>query len=124
MRQIESCGHLLCLLHSMCFLKMVPSATLVLRDRLCSLKDCTLDTSVSEWKYIIASAFKFKLLHQLHQPSNSNYCVSFSHPDRNSGYILALPIIARATASWAETSGAWWIFLLSCTFGFSIAVSR
>ena len=43
-------------------------------------------TSVSEWKYIIASAFKFKLLHQ-----------------------PALPIMGVAQASWMETNGAWWI---------------
>ena len=44
-------------------------------------------TSASEWKYIIASAFKFKLLCQ-----------------------PALPIMGEAQASWVETSGAWWIF--------------
>ena len=46
--------------------------------------------SVSEWKYIIASASKFKLLCQ-----------------------PALPIMGKAQASWAKTTGAWWIFLLS-----------
>ena len=41
----------------------------------------SINTSVSERKYIIASAFKFKLLH---------------YP--------------QADGCWAETSGAWWIF--------------
>ena len=43
-------------------------------------------SSVPEWKYIIASAFKFKLLHQ-----------------------PALPIMGVAQASWMETNGTWWI---------------
>ena len=61
-------------------------------------------TSVSEWKFIIASAFKFVLLRQ---PEAAGCC----------------PAI-RAITSWAETSGAWWIYLLSSIFRFSIAVSR
>ena len=66
--------------------------------------------------YIIASAFKFKLLLQP-QPAGQKLAAP-------GGYISALPIIVRATASLAETSDAWWIFLLSSIFRFSIAVSR
>ena len=90
-------------------------------------------TSVSEWKYIIASAFKFKLLRQPEAAGCS--------PDHNGqGYnqlggnqrrlvdifilAVALTIMVRATASWAETCGTCWIFLLSSIFRFSIAVSR
>ena len=54
------------------------------------LEKKTFYTSVSEWKYIIASDFKFKLLRQ-----------------------PALPIMDKAQASWVETSGAWWIFFMA-----------
>ena len=56
-------------------------------------------TSVSEWKFIIASAFKFKLLRQ---PEAAG---------------CALTIMVRATASWAETSGAYYqVYSGYCSF--------
>ena len=45
----------------------------------------------------------------LHHPSNSHYCVSLRQ---------------LATTSWAETSAAWWIFLSSSIFRFSIAAPQ
>ena len=37
---------------------------------------------------------------------------------------LQIQIIVSASASWAETSSTWWIFVLSSIFRFCIAVSR
>ena len=62
-------------------------------------------TSVSEWKFIIASAFKLKLLRQ---PEAAD-CV--------------LTIMVRATASWAETSGSL-VDMFIIKYRFSIGVSR
>ena len=78
-------------------------------------------TSVSEWKYIIVSAFKFKLLHQPALPINGG---GSSQLGGNLWLLVdifqlallrqpALTIMGEAQASWVETSGAWWIFLLS-----------
>ena len=69
-------------------------------------------TSVSEWKFIIASAFKFTLLRQPEAAGQKLCCLVDI-------FILAVALttMVRATASWAETSGA-------SIFRFSIAVSR
>ena len=102
-------------------------------------QDFLLYISVLEWKYIIASAFKLKLLRRPEAAgcSPDHKCQGYSQLGRNKRRLVdifilavALTIMVRATASWAETSSAWWIFFIKyiqvkyCSFQISIAAPQ